>query len=412
MPHSSALSPLFPAHSSPAGRTLAAVCRLAALFLGLSLGWLAARLRAQRDKLALMQEAAGLRATLEAQGALREEFRSLSAEALAEQRATMRREAEDSLDTLLDPLYERLHALDGALQASNLQRAENRASLESTIRLLMERAEGISDDARRLSRALRGDSKAQGDWGEVILTRMLENAGLRRGEEYQPQADIRLADGSHLRPDMLLLLPEGRSLVIDSKVSLTAYARAMEAGENAPVRAAALREHVQSVRRHVNELADKNYAGAVEGSLDVVLMFIPNEASYMAAMQQESRLVDEALRRGILIVSPTTLLMALQVARHLWARERQSRNVQEIIARASRLYDQFALFTETYARLGRSLTQAGQAYDDALRQLTTGKGNLARRFEQFRSLGLAPTRQPALQAQREEDDDLTCPECP
>ncbi len=384
--------------------TLAALLAALALglLLGLLFGWLATRLRAQREKTRLLVEAERLRAALAAQEVLRGEFRSLSNEALSEQRETMRREAEDSLDTLLDPLYERLHALDNALKAATVQRAENRASLEATIRHLMERAEGIGGEARRLTRALKGDSKAQGDWGEVILTRMLEEAGLRCGEEYQPQADVRLPDGSHLRPDMLILLPEGRRLVIDSKVSLTAYARALEAGEDNDARATALREHVQSVRRHVDELAAKSYARVVEGSLDVVLMFIPNEASYMAAMQQDARLADEALRRGILIVSPTTLLMALQVARHLWARERQSRNVQEIIAQATRLYEKFALFTETYARVGRSLVQSQQAYEEGMRQLTTGRGNICGSFEKLRALGLTPTKCPALRAEEGE----------
>ncbi len=370
----------------------------AGLVLGLLLGWLCTRLRAQRRMTAILLEAERLRATLHAQEGQREQFRQLASEALTQQRA----QAEESLDTLLDPLYERLHALDHALQRNNEQRVENRASLEATIRGLVEQTAGIGAEARRLTRALKGDSKVQGDWGETILTRMLEAAGFRPGEEYQAQADIRLADGTHLRPDIVILLPEGRRLVIDSKVSLTDYARAVEAGENATTRAAALREHVQSVRRHVEELVHKRYARVVEGSLDVVLMFMPNEAAYMAAMQQDARLTEDALRRGILIVSPTTLFMALQVARHLWARERQSRNVQHVMEQATKLYEQFALFTESYARLGRCITQAQQTYDDALRQLTSGKGNLARRFEQLRALGLSPTRQPALRAEDED----------
>ncbi len=385
---------------TPTILTLAAAPAVGALF-GLLFGWLATRLRAQRKLTALLLENERLRSTVRSQEGQREQFRQLATDALAQQGATMRAQAEDSLDALLTPLFERLQALEHALRHSNVQRAENRASLEATIRSLMEQAQGISTEARMLTRALKGDSKVQGDWGETILTRMLEAAGLRPGEEYQPQVDIRLPDGSHLRPDMLILLPEGRRLVIDSKVSLTAYTRAVEAGDNAAARAAALREHVQSVRKHVEELAARNYARQVEGSLDVVLMFIPNEASYMAAMQQAAELTQEALRRGILIVSPTTLLMALQVARHLWARERQSRNVQNIIEQAGKLYDQFALFTETFARLGRHLTQTQQAYDDTLRQLTTGKGNLARRFEQLRDLGVTPTRQPALPAEEE-----------
>ncbi len=371
------------------------------LLLGLLFGWLATRLLGQRQRTELLLENERLRATLATQDAQREQFRQLAADALAQQSSTLREQAQDSLNALLSPLSEQLLALDRALQLGHVQQAEGRASLESTIRALMERAEGISTDARQLTRALKGDAKVQGDWGEVILTRMLEDAGLRCGEEYQPQMDIRLPDGSHLRPDMVILLPEGRRLVVDSKVSLTAFARAVAAGEDEAARAAALREHQQSVRKHVEELAAKRYDRLVEGSLDVVLMFIPNEASYMAAMQQDASLTETALRRGILIVSPTTLLMALQVARHLWARERQNRNVQNIMEQAAKLYDKFALFTETYTRMGRSLTQAQQIHEEGLRQLTEGKGNICGRFEQLRALGVTPGRQPALRAEEE-----------
>ncbi len=369
------------------------------LLLGLLIGGLLSRLHAQRQKTVLLLELERQRATNETLSTQREEFRQIATEALLQQSKRLREETEDTLTPLLSPLQQRLKELGDALQRSNEQRVENRASLEATIRALMEQARGIGQEARQLTRALKGESKVQGDWGEVILTRMLEAAGFRRGEEYEPQMDVRLPNGTHLRPDMVILLPEGRRLVIDSKVSLTAYARAVDAGEDAD---ALLREHVQSVRRHVEELAGKAYARVVEGSLDVVLMFIPNEACYMAAMQQDARLTEEALRRGILIVSPTTLLMALQVARHLWARERQSRNVQQIMEQAARLYDKFALFTETYARMGRSLAQASQIHEEGLRQLCEGKGNLCTRFEQLRALGLTPTKQPALRAGEEE----------
>ncbi len=374
---------------------------LAALLLGLVLGWLSTRLRAQREKTQLLLEQERLRAALASQEALREQFRQLSREALEQQGRQLLRASEDSLDNVLDPLYEHLHELGRALQRSHDKGVEGRASLEATVRALMEQASHIGAEARQLTRVLKGDSKYQGNWGELVMERMLEAAGLRRGEEYEVQPDFRQADGSHLRPDLVLLLPGGRRLVVDSKVSLTAYARVVEAGEDAPRRRTALREHVASVRRHVDELAAKDYARAVEGSLDMVLMFMPNEASYMAAVQVAPALVEEALRRGILLVSPTTLLMAVQVARHLWARDRQSRNVQLIIEKASALYSQFALFTESFTRIGRELGLARQAYDDSLRQLTTGKGNVCRRFEQLRALGLTPGKSAALRAEEE-----------
>ncbi len=373
----------------------------AALLLGLLLGWLFSRLRAQREKTALMLETERLRAALASQDALREQFRQLSREALEQQGRQLLKASEDSLDNVLDPLYEHLHELGLALQRSHDKGVEGRASLEATVRALMEQTARIGAEAQQLTRVLKGGSKLQGNWGELVMERMLEAAGMRRGEEYAMQPDYRQPDGSHLRPDMVLMLPGGRRLVVDAKVSLTAYARAVEAGEDAGRRRAALREHANSVRRHVDELAAKDYARAVEGSLDMVLMFIPNEASYAAAVQQSPALAEEALRRGVLIVSPTTLLMAVQVARHLWARDRQSRNVQLIIDKASALYDQFALFTESFARIGRELDLARHAYDDSLRQLSTGKGNVCRRFEQLRALGLTPGKNAALRAEEE-----------
>ncbi len=378
------------------------VIAAAALLTGLLLGWLCCRLRAQREKTTLLLEAERLRAELAAQEPLREQFRRLAQEALEQQGRQLLQASENSLDAALDPLCDHLHELRQALQQSQVQGAEGRASLEATVRALMEQTASIGSEARQLSRVLRGDGKLQGNWGELVMERMLEAAGLRRGEEYLVQPDYRLADGSHLRPDLVLLLPDERRLVVDAKVSLTAYARAVEAGADEAARRSALREHVVSVRRHIEELAAKHYSRVVEGSLDTVLMFIPNEACCAAAMQQAPALVDEALRRGVLIVSPTTLLMAVQVARHLWARERQNRNVQEIIDKASALYTQFAHFTENFARLGREMQQAQAAYDDSLRQLTTGKGNVCRRFEQLRALGLTPGKTAALRAEEEE----------
>ncbi len=345
--------------------------------------------QAEAEKTSLKIEMERLRATLSSEEMLRKQFREISGSALESQGASLREQQRQSLEPLLSPLRDKLRELEQSVKDEGKQRTESKAVLETLVKNLMERAEGIGADARNLTLALKGESKTQGNWGEMILEKMLENVGFKKGEEYFLQEHARSEEGKHLYPDVVVRLPGKRCIIIDSKVSLTAYARAVESEEEA-ARMTALREHVASVQAHVRELAEKNYPNAIEGSLSYVLMFIPNEASYVAAVQQAPNLQEEAYRKGILIVSPTNLLMALQIAHHLWAREKQSQNVQEIIRKATAIYDKLYNFSKSFDDVGDKLRKAADAFDKSSSQLRTGRGNAFRQLEELRQMGLNP----------------------
>ena len=245
-----------------------------------------------------------------------------------------------------------------------------------------------------LDTLLKGDSKMQGDWGEMILSRLLESSGLRPGEEFVTQSSYKDREGNTFRPDVIVNLPEDRRIIIDSKVSLTAYSRLVELGaDSAPEeRAVALKAHVDSVRKHIMELAGKDYASIVPGSIGHVLMFMPNEAAYIGAVQNQPQLVREAYDRGVLLISPTNLLMALQLAYNLWQKERQSRNVQNIISRAESLYKKCVSVGSSMEKIKRSIDTLSNAYEQAEGQFRSGRGSLCRQIDQLCEFGITPAR--------------------
>ena len=320
-----------------------------------------------------------------------EQFRSLSYQALADNAQQLKATNQEQMTALLQPLKEQIHGLGQAVQQSNTTHASSTASLGKMIELVAAKAERLSSDAEHLSRALRGDSKKQGDWGELVLERMLEESGLKKGEEYYTQQVHSAEDGRHLRPDGVVRFPEGRSVVIDSKVSLTAYA-VYTAAEDADARAKALADHVTSVRRHMDELAAKDYGSVVKESVGYVLMFMPNEASYIAAVQAQPELPLEGYRKRVLMISPTNLLMALQLAFNLWQKERQSRNVEAIFAKAAAIYDKCVLLTESFEDVGKNLRRAMDAHDQAMARFCSGRGNLTRQVEDLRQMGISTTK--------------------
>ena len=244
----------------------------------------------------------------------------------------------------------------------------------------------LSDEATNLTQALKGQ-KTQGNWGELILERVLEHAGLEKGREYQTQVSLKSADGERFQPDVLIMLPGDKQVVVDSKVSLTAYQQYVNASET-DVAQAALKQHVLSLRNHVKGLSGKDY-NRLEGlhSLDFVLLFVPIEAAFSAALQAEPNLFQEAFDRQIVIVSPTTLLATLRVIDSLWKQERQSQNAREIAERAGWLYDKFVLFIQDLDELGNRLQQVDKAYAAARNKLCEGRGNLISRSEQLKLLG-------------------------
>ena len=346
-------------------------------------GVLAERLREQEERWREQQKTAV------------EQFRALSTQALADNARQLKATNHEQMAALLQPLKEQISGLGQAVQQSNTSHASNTASLSKMIELVAAKAERLSTDAEHLSRALRGDSKKQGDWGEMVLERMLEESGLKKGEEYYTQQVHTTDDGRHLRPDVVVRFPEGRSVVIDSKVSLTAYAT-FAAAEDDEARAAALAAHVASVRRHMDELAEKDYSAVVKESVGYVLMFVPNEASYIAAVQAQPELPLEGYRKRVLMISPTNLLMALQLAYNLWQKERQSRNVEAIFAKAAAIYDKCALLTESFEDVGKNLRRAMESHEQAMSRFNSGRGNLTRQVEDLRQMGVSTSKRLSL----------------
>lgn len=338
---------------------------------------------------------------------LRQEMQATAAEQLAARQNSLQEANRAQMDELLKPIKEQFAEFRRSVDESRTKGAENKKELQGTfeaamklfqqeqrqaVALLREQTERIGIDAANLTRALKGDSKVQGDWGEMVLATMLENSGLRKDEEYFVQESTKDADGNLFRPDVVVRFPEGRSVVIDSKVSLTAYSEAV-AADNAAERERLLKEHVRSMKKHIDELAGKDYGKLVKDSIGFVLMFVPNEAGYMAAMRQQPDLLHYAYSKHVVVISPGNLLMALQLAYNLWQYDRQNKNVEKIVKAAADLYDKVAAFEDTFTGIGDMLARLSDAYTKARRQLYEGSGNVMRRVENLKSLGITPKRQ-------------------
>lgn len=336
----------------------------------------------------------------EGRKAMVEQFKTLATDTLIERSKQLKMANNEQMDAIIKPLKEQLVGLGKAVADAREAESKNKASLDAVIREMMQQTRQIGTDAVNLTHALKGDSKKQGDWGEMILEQMMENSGLKRGEHYVIQEEVRDENNRRLRPDVVVRFPRERSVIIDSKVSLTAYARHM-AADNDAERDAALKEHVASVRKHVDELATKDYSRVVQDSIGYVLMFIPNEASYIAAVQAQPELTNEAYRRGVLIVSPTNLLMALQLAYNLWQNEAREQNVEAIFKRAGDLYNKFSDFYSSFEDVGKKLTDATRAFNQAEDRLCRGKGNFVRQVDMLREMGARPKQDKLLKTQDE-----------
>lgn len=337
---------------------------------------------------------------------LKKDMQNTAAKELAAKQEELQRANRTQMDDLLRPIKEQFTDFKRAVDESKTQNEVNKTELqkafENTMKLfqqqqqqtvdsLKQQTERIGEDAANLSRALKGESKTQGDWGEMVLETLLENSGLQRDEEFFVQESVKSEEGATFRPDVVVRFPEGRSVVIDSKVSLTAYADAV-ATDDEHERDRLLAEHAKSVRRHVDELSAKSYDKLVEDAIGFVLMFVPNENSYIAAMKQQPDLSRYAYQKRIIIISPSNLLMALQLAYNLWQYDRQSKNVEKIVKTAADLYDKVAGFTETFTDLEGQLQRLVRNFEQARGQLFDGKGNVLRRIDGLRALGVTPKK--------------------
>ncbi len=315
--------------------------------------------------------------------ALRSEFRAMTAEMVRTQSDSLRTEHLHSLEALLKPLGK-------DIQDFRTQFVSGHASLDQYIKQLVEQTTSLGQEADALAKALKGNSKLQGNWGEAVLGNLLEAAGLTEGRDFTLQARTKDEEGRDLIPDVVVHLPAGRNMVVDSKVSLTAFTAYVATDE--PVeQERLLKEHVRSVRQHIKELSAKNYDKVVEGNIGYVLMFIPGEAAYVAAVTAEPTLPSEAYAQHIILINPTNLLMALQLAYNLWQTELQSRSVHEIYASAEKLYKKFSTFAQNFVKIGNGIQQLQRTYDDAQKQLSTGRGNIVSQLEGWKKKGLNPS---------------------
>lgn len=352
-----------------------------------------------------LQELREQKATLTQE--LRESFQSVATEIIRERTQDLNERTEATLK----PLREDLQRFGRQVTETYQEESRERFSLKNEIKNLVERSQAISEETTNLTRALRGDSKVQGDWGEMILERILERSGLRRGEEYFVQETLRDESGrlittednrGGLRPDVIVRYPNSGAMVIDSKVSLTAYSRYLSADTD-EVRAMALREHLQSIRKHIDELSRKKYEEHVSGAANFVMLFIPNEPAYSLALSHEPSLWEEAYAKNVVLINGTNLIAALRMAQDMWQRERQERNIRLILEKATGLYDQFALFTKTFVKVGERLQAAKEDFDRAQGQLSEGRGNLVRRVEQLKELGVKTNKTISTKLLSEED---------
>ncbi len=335
---------------------------------------------------------------------LKKEFQLLANQIFEKQGEVFRVRNEAHLSTVLAPFKTQLTDFRQKVDQVYTTDAKDRASLLTEVRNLQRASEKVNEEAENLTRALKGDKRLQGNWGELVLERVLEESGLRKDHEYILQHSLRNADGDIKRPDVIIHLPENKDVVVDAKVSLIAYETAVSSDDDA-AREVAIKRHVQSVRTHVNKLSEQSY-DQLPGirSLDFVLLFVPVESAFTLAMEKDPSLFTEAFEKRLVIVSPTTLMMTLRIIDNVWRYEKQNKNAQEIARRAGALYDKLRVVLEDMDQLGRNLDQASRSYDSAFARLAKGRGNLVRQVEQFRELGATVKRSIPQEIVDEADD--------
>jgi len=323
----------------------------------------------------------------------RNEFRNLANEILEEKTKKFTEQNRTKLDEILKPLSEKIKDFEKKVDDTYDKESKQRFSLEKEIKNLAELNQQISKEANNLTHALKGQTKTQGNWGEIILESILEKSGLVRDREYFVQASYTNEQGKRLQPDIIIAYPGERSLVVDSKVSLLAYER-FSSAETKEEQDKALKDHLLSVRTHIAELSSKNYQDLYQlKGLDFVILFMPVEPAYLIAMQAEPDLWSYAYERRVLLISPTNLIAVLRMISNLWRVEYQNKNAVEIARQSADLLDKFVGFLEDLEDVGRKLEQTRQSYDASINKLSTGKGNLIRRAEKIKELGAKPSKE-------------------
>lgn len=337
-----------------------------------------------------------------------EQFDSIANRILLDSSQQIQKQHKERLEDILTPLRDKIERFEKKVDDTHKENIRDNQSLKEQIASLQKLNQSIGEEAKNLTIALKGQSKTQGNWGEVILERILEKSGLVKGREYTVQTSLTGEDGRRLQPDVIINLPENKNLVIDSKVSLSAYERYCNV-EDETQRAIELREHLASVRKHIKELGGKNYQNLYQlASLDFVLMFIPIEPAFNEAIHADLELYQEAFEKNIVIVSTSSLLATLRTIASIWRQENQSRNALEIARQGGDLYDKFVAFVDDLVQVGKRIHATDEAYQEAMKKLVEGKGNLVRRAEEMKSLGAKASKSMSAKIlERAETDETT-----
>lgn len=323
--------------------------------------------------------------------AMKSQFEAVSARLLKDRSEEFKGENREHMEAFTKPLMKELDNMREMLGRAKEGNDKNIAELNGAIKTMVEQSRKLGIDAENLADALKNRGKVQGDWGEVVLANILSDSGLRENLEYFTQKSYTDENGRELRPDVVVKCSDGSNVIVDSKVSLTAYTDYVSA-ENDEAREAACKENLASIVKHVDELANKNYPKVVPHAVPYVLMFVPNEGSYILAVNKDPAIAQKAYRKGVLIINPTNLMLALNLILLTWQNTRQEENCVNIMKTAEGLYEKFCGFTDNFVKVGRQLSVAQTTYADALAQLKDGKGNILSRFEAMKQLGITSTK--------------------
>ena len=322
----------------------------------------------------------------EAKEQMKLEFKALAAEVMKDNSATFSEQNKKQVEILLNPLREHIDTFQKELKTAHHQSTIERTTLAAQIQNLTQTSSTMLTETANLTRALKGEAQTQGAWGQMILESILDKSGLRAGEEYTIEESHRTDDGTLVRTDVIVNLPNGQRVVIDSKVSLKSFDGYVKAEDEAE-RASYLKAHLSSLRTHIRELSSKEYHATAASSLDYVIMFVPIEGALAAALQEDKTLTTYAVENNVPIATPTTLMIALRTMANLWQVERRNRNAEAIADRAGKLYEKFVGFVGDLQKIGNSLDQAKKNYDDGMKKLSTGRGNIVGQLEQLKEMG-------------------------
>ena len=319
------------------------------------------------------------------------EFKNLANEILEEKTKKFTDQNKVSMGELLNPLKEKIATFEQKVEQSNKDNLQNNTALREQIKGLKELNQQITKEAENLTKALKGDTKTQGNWGEFILESILQKSGLEKNREYQVQESLNTEDGKRYQPDVVIKLPDNKNIIVDSKVSLVAYEQFVNGEEGD--KTTFLKMHIDSVYKHIKNLNEKNYQDlyGVKG-LDFVLLFMPIEPAFSLAVQHSNKLFTDAYEKNIVIVSPTTLIATLRTIANIWKNEYQNRNALEIARQGGNLYDKFVAFTEDLRNVGKHMDASQKVYDEAMNKLVDGNGNLVNRMQKIKDLGVKTSK--------------------